>query len=286
MLRLFAGFMVFLVLLGGCASGSVDGAGDESAGGRASAEIGPELSGREIAEGVWLIRHDFGWSGNSLVVEMADGSVVFLDAPYLPDATAALVEWVEGRFEPSRMVAINNHYHFDATGGNRVFLDRGIPVYGSDRLARAHAERIEDLRGRVTSAFASAGEIRRRFAEADFAGPDRTFAAEEGLTLRFGGEDLEVFFPGAAHTPGNTVTWLPARGILFGGCMVRAGDSIGPLADADLGNYAEAARRLRRFDAAMVVPGHGEPGGMELIENTIRLAEEAREPDGAAGAYR
>jgi metallo-beta-lactamase class B len=51
--------------------------------------------------------------------------------------------------------------------------------------------------------------------------------------------------------------------------------SLGYLRDADVGEWPASARKLQRFDAEVVVPGHGRWGGSELIESTIRVAEEA-----------
>jgi len=86
---------------------------------------------------------------------------------------------------------------------------------------------------------------------------------------------VEVFFPGAGHTQDNLVVWVPQHRTLFGGCIVKnAHDrTLGNTADADLREWPASLRRLqtRYGQASLVVPGHGEPGGPELLQHTLDL---------------
>ena len=71
-------------------------------------------------------------------------------------------------------------------------------------------------------------------------------------------------------------------GVLFGGCMIRsaADTSLGNVADADRPAWPASMRRLiDRYGARVriVVPGHGEAAGPELLGHTLALAEAATE---------
>jgi glyoxylase-like metal-dependent hydrolase (beta-lactamase superfamily II) len=93
---------------------------------------------------------------------------------------------------------------------------------------------------------------------------------------------LEVFYPGPAHSRDNVVVWLPGQRVLFGTCAVRAAGTtaLGNVADADVAEWPASIRRvLERYpQAEVVVPGHGEVGGVELLRHTITLAEQAARP--------
>jgi glyoxylase-like metal-dependent hydrolase (beta-lactamase superfamily II) len=102
-----------------------------------------------------------------------------------------------------------------------------------------------------------------------------TFDSSEGLTLTFGGEPVHVTYPGPAHSQDNVVVHLPSRGILFGGCMLKVGDTLGYLGDASLATWDAALAHVRALGASVVVPGHGQVGGPEIIENTSRLLRAA-----------
>lgn len=100
------------------------------------------------------------------------------------------------------------------------------------------------------------------------------------LTVMVGDRRVELYYPGAGHAPDNIVAWVPDRRLLFGGCLVKSAvaESLGYRGDADLAAWpgSIAAVRARFPDAALIVPGHGEPGSTELYTNTLRLLEEAR----------
>jgi hypothetical protein len=62
--------------------------------------------------------------------------------------------------------------------------------------------------------------------------------------------------------------------------MVRAanGETLGNVADADVAAWpASVGRVIARYGgAARVVPGHGAPGGVQLLTHTLALAEAAQ----------
>ena len=52
---------------------------------------------------------------------------------------------------------------------------------------------------------------------------------------------------------------------------------LGYLGDADVKSWADSARKLTRLDAKIVLPGHGQWGGPELVNQTIATATAAKE---------
>jgi len=73
--------------------------------------------------------------------------------------------------------------------------------------------------------------------------------------------------------------------ILFAGCLLKGLDfkSIGNTADADLDSYPATLNKMRqKYGEAMVlVPGHGKPGGLELIDHTVNLLKKHIEDRGS-----
>lgn len=232
------------------------------------------LSAVRLTEDAWVVTSDAPWSANVLVVRMADGTVVLADTPPNEKWTLALLDWIDRRFTPLAVVAVNSHFHLDAMGGNRVLLERRIPVWGS-ALTR------ELVRTKAPGMLA---ELRRSVAGTDDDGlfdqtellpPDHTVPDGESKTLEFGAQEVVILDPGPAHAPDNVVVWFPDQRILFGGCMVKSSDSAGYLGDASLDHWPLALDRLQALDATWVVPGHGQrfdPGILSLTKEVVRKA--------------
>ena len=70
--------------------------------------------------------------------------------------------------------------------------------------------------------------------------------------------------------------------ILAGGCAVRAAASggLGNLSHASVADWAAAIARVQAAypDARLVLPGHGDTGGPELLAHTRELATTAANP--------
>lgn len=236
-------------------------------------DLAEDLYVREVRAGVFVITHAFPWPGNSMLVEMANGSLVLVDTPYTPEATQTVLKWASEQFGERDIVAINTGYHYDNLGGNAYLLEQGIPVYGSDLTAQLLAERGDALRAMTLDWLQDPADKAYYDAHASlpYVAPDHTFALEDGLHLTFGDEAVEVYFPGPTHAPDNVVVYFPDRKVLFGTCMIIGGDKVGNTSDADMAAWPESVRKLKRFDVEVVVPGHGERLDPQLIEHTVAL---------------
>lgn len=234
--------------------------------------LASDLYLRPIGNGAYVICHVFPWLCNSVLVEMADGTFVMAGTPCTPKATQQVLAWVKREFGERKIVTINTGYHVDNLGGNQALLDAGIPVYGSDLTVKLLKERGEQTRqatlkliGRTDSPIYAA------HASMKFVPPDHVFQIQDGLKLSFGDEDVRVFYPGPSQAPDKVAVYFPARKLLFGSCMILAGDKVGNTADADLKQWPESVRKLKQFPADVVVPEHGERLDPGLIQHTIDL---------------
>ncbi len=209
-----------------------------------------------VAPGVW--RHvSFRWypatgpfPSNGIVARAAGGGALVIDTAWDDEQTAAVLDWVERDVGPVSALVVT-HAHDDRLGGIR----------------EVHARGIETIALQATGAIA-----------VENGWPPVARAVDSGFRLDALGVPGELFFPGPGHTVDNAVVHLEEPAVLAGSCMVRAAasTSVGNLRDADLSSWPASIRALqRRYGRArVVVPGHGEPGGVELLGHTLDLLSE------------
>ncbi len=245
-------------------------AADRGGAGKEIVRIDDELTARRIAKDTFVVTHEPFFSSNVLVARMPDGAVLVGSSPFETVASRALVGWIRATMSPTRIVAINTHFHFDGTGGNEAYRELGVDTWASSltqQLLRDVGPRMQT----VSAAQTSHPGRRARVAAMRLVPAEHTFEAGKELEMGFGAERVRIVSPGPAHAPDNVVVWMPARGVVFGGCMIKSSDAAGFIGHADLEHWEEAVETVRALGARVVIPGHGAVGGPELYDLTIRV---------------
>lgn len=177
-----------------------------------------------------------------------NGSEAFLfDSPWNDELTRTLVTYLKERMNLQIRGFIPNHWHEDCMGGLNYLKSLGIRSYANQLTI----------------------EISR---DNDLPVPDKGFT--DSLELKLGDKQILCYFPGAAHSKDNIVVWLPSEKILFPGCICKSINStnIGNVADGDLDRYPGTLDYIiGKFNPEIVIPGHGQVGGRELLTHTRSL---------------
>ena len=217
-------------------------------------ELGADLRVVPVVPGVYRhVSHQDqeGWGrvpANGLIV-VGSESAAMIDTPWTPDQTARLFDWVERELGLEVQHVVVTHSHDDCLGG----------------LAEAH------WRGAKSWALEMTAELAQADGDAI---PRHTFSDRQTISL--GTVDIVLRYFGGGHTRDNIVAWMPQSKVLFGGCLVRrVGATTGYFGEADLEAWPETIRRLMATvpDDAVVVPGHGRPGGREYLTYTLEFTE-------------
>lgn len=186
-------------------------------------------------------------SANGLIFISGHEAFLF-DTPWDDSLTKELYDWITGPMGLEIAGFVPNHWHKDCLGGLGFLQSRNVESYAN----------------RMTIDLAKLNNL-----------PVPGHGFTDSLLLKCGDQQIECYYPGAAHSMDNIVVWIPAEKILFAGCMVKSLDAknLGNTADGDLDAYPETLEKLiRKFpDAKIVIPGHGLSGGLELILHTIEL---------------
>lgn len=84
--------------------------------------------------------------------------------------------------------------------------------------------------------------------------PDRPVTSSD--TLRLGGRTIVISHPGAGHSPGDLLVWLPKERVLFAGDILVE-DGVSMVVDGNSSDLLRVLDTLERAGPAVVVPGHG-----------------------------
>lgn len=208
-----------------------------------------KISGNIYQYTSWADMGSWGRIGSNGLIVVDRGNALLVDTPIDETKTKALLLYINDSLRATVVSFVPGHWHDDCVGGMEYLRSVGVETY-ANRLTND----ILQEKGLPTA--------------------EHSFS--DSLMLRIGKTAVECYFLGGGHATDNIVVWLPARRILFGGCMVKdcSSTSLGNTADAaPLSEWGATIEKLQhKFrNAKTVVPGHGSTGGTELLEHTSKL---------------
>ncbi|MBI1185369.1 subclass B1 metallo-beta-lactamase [bacterium] len=183
---------------------------------------------------------------NGMVYFNGNDALVF-DTPTNDKASAELIDWIGDRNIKGVVVT---HFHIDCLGGLKEFHLNGIASYASNLTIELAKKDNSEL-------------------------PKQGF--DDKIEFEIGENIAYAQFFGPGHTNDNIIGYVPSEQTMFGGCLIKALNSgKGNLADANTNKWSRTVEKIKKEITGIetVIPGHGNHGGIELLDFTIELFKE------------
>jgi len=197
----------------------------------------------------YLNTDDFGKVGCNGMLVFNNGEGVIFDSPTDNQSAEELIKFVTHTLKGEITAIIPTHFHDDCVGGIEKFEAQNIPTYATKRT-------IEFLKKNGQK----------------FSQPVHSF--DDHLTLKIGTLEVRAEYFGQGHTKDNIVGYVPSDNVIFGGCLIKEiGAGKGFLGDANIEQWPTTVEKLKSKypEVKIVIPGHGQLGGIGLLDYTIKL---------------
>ncbi len=209
---------------------------------------------RRLAPGVYAAIGDTGRGSEgqpNAGFVVTDSGVVVIDAMASPRQAEELIVAIRSvTRQPIKWVVLT-HHHPDHHFGTIVFRRLGARIIAHPDRRVLASEGGEDA---LTADWVRVVglDAMRGFEFADK--PDRPVTGTD--TLKLGGRTLVIHHPGAAHSAGDLVVWLPTERVLFAGDLLIE-DGTTMVVDGSSSTLLHALARIDSLDPLVAVPGHG-----------------------------
>jgi glyoxylase-like metal-dependent hydrolase (beta-lactamase superfamily II) len=231
----------------------------------------------EVAEGVFVI-HD---GGVPLVPNI--GIVVGSRAALVVDtgmgpANGETVRRHAERLAGGRPLFLTlTHFHPEHGYGAQAFAAGAVGIYNRAQLDELRGKGAAYLEMFKTFGDTVAGQLEG----VELVEPQIVYDGSADISLGDTVAQLRTY--GLAHTHGDQVVFLPEQRVLFTGDLVES--RCFPIfpwfppddADVDGDRWIEVLETLERLEPALVVPGHGELGGAEVVATALAFLRELRD---------
>ena len=219
---------------------------------------------RLVAPGVWFLEGDaHAGDCNSVLIEMAQ-YLILVDPSY-PARTRALMQQIPQLSPKSVRYVFDTHAHGDHAYGNALWTRAGATTLAYEGV-RAEMSRYEPARWETASA---KRQDVRGLGLPTAEPPTKVFGGKR-LVLRDATREVDLLYLGWGHTRGDGWVWLPRERILCTGDAAVNGPR-NKLWDADVANWPKVIGKAVALGPAIVLPGHGGAGGVEILAGQARF---------------
>jgi cyclase len=217
-----------------------------------------------VAPGVWFLEGDAhaGYC-NSILIEM-DKYLVLVDPSYPGRTRELMAEIPELSKKPVKYV-FDTHAHGDHSYGNSLWAKAGAMTLAYVGV-REEMDLYEPTRWKSA---AGKREDVRSLGEADVERPKKLFYGAR-FVLRDKTREVDFLHLGWGHTRGDGYVWLPKEKILCTGDAAVNGPR-NKMWDADVANWPKVLDKVAAFGPKVVLPGHGDAGGVEIVTGQARF---------------
>lgn len=224
-------------------------------------DLGPQF--KKIKEGIF-VRAEKPADSNAAIIFTSEG-VVMIDSGHNPPDSLALSKAVKQLTPQPVRYLINTEPHSDHTTGHFVFSPPAIVIAhegATESMKRAYnPKRNEKL-------MADNPDMRESFKGFKMITPHIEY--RDKMTLNVGERTFELRFLKSVHSEADTAIWLPKERVVFAAASVgvKRFSNLRPF--VKISDTLEAIKMMKALNPEVVVPGHGAPGTVMILEDMER----------------
>jgi len=185
--------------------------------------------------------------GGVLVVNAGDN---YLLAKALHDEIKKITD------QPVKYVVLENAQGHAILGAS-YWDEQGVPII-------AHIDAVKEIKAHGEEILARMQQRNKdKASNSRLITPTQTFTDKLSITL--GKQTIEILHLGSAHSPGDTLVWLPQKQVIIAGDMAFHQRLLPVFEHTDTAAWLETWQKFAALDAKIVVPGHGKPTNMAEV---------------------
>jgi glyoxylase-like metal-dependent hydrolase (beta-lactamase superfamily II) len=171
-----------------------------------------------------------------------------------------------------RLLLTTTHFHPEHAFGTQAFKGHATILTNTTQ-----ADELREKGAFYLNMFRGFGpDVHKALEGVELVTPDETYQGEK--TIDLGGKQVVLHELTGGHTRGDQIVFLPHEQVLFTGDLVE--NHFFPIfsdQDASTNRWIEELTSMMHLSPATVVPGHGEPGKVELVQEVQDLLIFVRE---------
>jgi glyoxylase-like metal-dependent hydrolase (beta-lactamase superfamily II) len=219
----------------------------------------------EVADGVFVIPDGRVPLVPNVGIVVGERSALVVDTGMGPRNGDTVRGHAERLAAGRRLFLTLTHFHPEHGFGAQAFAGGAVTLYN-----RAQHEDLKRKGAGYLELFKTFGDtVAAELEGVELVDPDVVY--DSAVELELGGRRAELRAWGQAHTLSDQTVFLPEQRVLFTGDLVEercfAIFPWFPPDDVDVEGerWIEVLRELERLEPAVVVPGHGDVGGVEVV---------------------
>jgi len=224
-------------------------------------ELGPHF--KKIKDGIYVYAGRPNES-NCTIILTQDGVVLIDSGNNPPDSHAVMKAVKQLTSQPVRFL-INTEPHADHTTGHFVFSPPTTII--------AHAGATESMKSAYDPArneklMAASPEMREAFKGYRMITPHIEY--RDKMTLNSGERTFELYYLKNVHSEADTAIWLQKERVLFTAASVgvKRFNNLRPF--VSIPDTLNAIKMMKALNPEVVIPGHGDPGTVKILDDMER----------------
>lgn len=226
-------------------------------------DLGPHF--KKVKDGIYVYAGVLN-EANSTIILTQEG-VVLIDAGQNPKATQVVAAAIKKlTAQPVRFI-IHTEPHPDHIMGDFVYSPPAIVIaHGGATDSIKKSESFSPAR--IEKQMSESAEMRAAFKGFRLVTPHVEY--RDKMTINLGERTFELYYLKNVHSEADTAIWLPKERVLFTAASVgvkRFGNHR-PL--VSIPDTLNGIKMMRALNPEVVIPGHGDPGGAQILDDMER----------------